>query len=79
MLGDFLEGGDAFLAVVAFVSDGGDVGPAESLHHVDERLSLVGIRGNHAGEEAKPGLVAQLYPRARVADLGDLKQKQKQK
>ena len=51
---------------------GGDVGPVESQHQVDESLHLVVVRGDHSQEVAVDVLVAEVHAGGRVADLGDV-------
>lgn len=70
--GDLDEGLDATLAVVSLRGECGHVVPAHRGDDVQHGLSLVGVRGNHAGEEVVARVVAELWSRRGVADLRNL-------
>lgn len=71
--GNLLEGVDAALSVVSLRGQRRDVVPAHGFHYVQHGLGLVGVRRHHTGEELVAAVVTQLWGGGRVADLGDLR------
>lgn len=73
--GNLLEGVDAALSVISLRGQRRDVVPAHGFHYVQHGLGLVGVRRHHTGEELVAAVVTQLWGGGRVADLGDLRDK----
>ena len=72
LLGRFLEGLDALLAVRAGLGDGVDELPLQLAGDVHHGLRLVRVRGHHSGEVLEPALVTQVAAGGSVADLWNL-------
>lgn len=73
--GNLLEGVNAALSIISLGGQRRDVVPAHGFHYVQHGLGLVGVRRDHTGEELVAAVVTQLWGGGRVADLGDLRDK----